>query len=330
MRYKIKKQTFVILFFLASCTDPNQKSEVNPMHQLIAKSNTVNTINPIFHYNFDDLKGIEGTKEICLYLKSFSTKGGHCEIPTRVSIVKRDEKNKSLRLYQLDRESESLHLIKLETPIFKDEKELYIGYWIRFSDAFDLGRGGKLPGGLLGIMKDKAYPAGGNKVYKNSGFSARSMFYTRGYFGESQDIGRFPSLYTYVYHQDMKTNYGDRESYQVNNTPIDFIRKEKDSHISDMTSSKTKYFDSGYFIVMRVKVNDAMNNNGIVEVYVNGTQVINNTKYTFSESGELGINRAVFSFFYGGDESWKPTAENNDSSYIDIDDIILSYSMINL
>lgn len=282
----------------------------------------------IFHYNFDSLEHRSNKAEICLHLKIFNSPEGKCEIYSDVEIIDRAEKNKSLRLYQNKHQMNNRYIIKLETPIFEDHEELYVGYWIRFSDNFSFGKGGKLPGGLIGIEKGKPYPAHGNEVTRDSGFSVRSMFYTRGYWNREQDVNRYPQLYTYIYHEDMEGRSGDKTSYRLGGYPLDFLRKSIDSHISRSTTSMAEFFKPGYFIVTRVKMNSYKNNDGLVEVFINGKNVIHNDNYSFSYSKKYGINKATFSFFYGGNINWKPYTSDKDKSYIEIDDIILSTAMI--
>ncbi len=89
-----------------------------------------------------------------------------------------------------------------------------------------------------------------------------------------------------------------------------------------------EFFKPGYFIVTRVKMNSYKNNDGLVEVFINGKNVIHNDNYSFSYSKKYGINKATFSFFYGGNINWKPYTSDKDKSYIEIDDIILSTAMI--
>lgn len=305
-------------------SDDNSAKKNNPMLDipppLIIKKND----EFIFHYNFEELNKNAKDSEICSYLNVFNQRGGYCELTSNTKIVSREKNNKALRVYQNNHVKESRYLFKLETPIFDDYEELYIGYWIRFSDNFSLGKGGKLPGGLLGVVKGEPYPTHGNEISQDSGFSVRSMFYTRGYSAKPQDNIKYPSLYTYVYHQNMSGKFGDRQSYAINSQPIDFIRKDMNSHIAEKSTPLTKYFEPGYFIETHVKMNSINKSDGLVEVFINGRQVLRNNTYTFSYSKSYGINKATFSFFYGGDMTWKPESNINDKSYLEIDDITLS------
>lgn len=322
----------ILPLFLLSGVSMNLAASENaaPLSGLLTPLKIEKNESHIFSYGFEELDENSDTQQICEYISVFSKQSGICEFNTEVKVVRDEYRGNVLRIPQAPRKEGSRFLFRLRTPILEGEDELYISYWIRFSDDFDLGKGGKLPGGLYGVVRDKPYPSAGNKIEGDSGFSVRSMFYTRGYDGEEQEIANFPHLYTYVYHQDMKTKFGDRESYTWRNKPVDFIRKTEDSAVAKLSSSKTEFYKPGYLFVMRVKLNTPNVNDGLVQIFLNGVKVLENSEYMFSKSGENKINRAEFSFFYGGNDSWQPINEEEQKSYLEIDDITISKNKINI
>lgn len=278
----------------------------------------------IFRYDFEMLHHNASKSDICNYFVFFSAPGGTCNFNSNVSIEKDTYRGNVLRV-KLNEFSESTrYVFQLQTPIFEPEDELYISYWIRFSDDFDLGKGGKLPGGLYGIVKDKPYPSGGNRIIGDSGFSVRTMFYTRGYDVGRQDPSEFPHLYSYIYHSDMSSRFGERIGYQWRGESLDFLRRTDQSAKSDKSDSRTLFYEPGYLFVTRVKMNSVGERNGIVQTFLNGVKVFDKRDYMFSDSGMNKINRATFSFFYGGDVSWIPDKKYTKAGFFDIDDITLS------
>jgi len=172
-------------------------------------------------------------------------------------------------------------------------KEYYISYWLRFSNDFSWGtanEGGKLPG-LSGGKKC----SGGETCDGTNGFTARFMWRKDGI------------AVLYLYHMDKPDTYG--EDFPLINARND-----------------TMYFTKGQWIniVEWMKVNSGTNKDGEVQVWFNGTGVLNLDSLQFVTNGDM-VDAFYFSTFHGGnDTSWSP---QNDC-YIWFDDIVVTTDRI--
>jgi hypothetical protein len=168
-------------------------------------------------------------------------------------------------------------------------EEYYISYWVRFSEDFSWGNkneGGKLPG-LSGGKRC----SGGQTCDGTNGFTARFMW---------RENGR---AVLYLYYMDKPGKYG---------VDYDLINSDK---------QKT-FFPRGEWVnlIERVKINTGNNNNGEVQVWYNGEEVLNLDGLQFVSNGDK-VDALYFSTFHGGaDITWSP--END--CYIWFDDIIVS------
>ncbi|SFX93240.1 T9SS type A sorting domain-containing protein [Cytophaga hutchinsonii] len=159
--------------------------------------------------------------------------------------------------------------------------ELYMSYWVRFSDNFDWGgtsEGGKLPGlGGGGRCSGCTVCTGSN------GFTARLMWRPGG------------KAVLYLYHMEAdKANgpCGDNDALQLT-TGTDF------------------YFQKGqwYNIIQRVKVNTATSHDGEVQLWINGQQALLRTGIQFVSNGDK-VDNLYFSTFHGGSTSvWAPSVD---------------------
>lgn len=159
--------------------------------------------------------------------------------------------------------------------------ELYMSYWVRFSDNFDWGgtsEGGKLPGlGGGGRCSGCTVCTGSN------GFTARLMWRAGG------------KAVLYLYHMEAdKANgpCGDNDVLQV-------------------TSGVDFYFQKGqwYNVVQRVKVNTGTNHDGEVQLWINGQQALLRTGIQFVSNGDK-VDNLYFSTFHGGSTTaWAPSVD---------------------
>jgi hypothetical protein len=322
---KILMMLLPIVISLNSCDVTNSKEGSNPVAEKSYILKVKDASDDIFFYDFENLSKSVTEKELCDYLDYFSQKGSTCYFNSKFEIVPTKERGNVLRVYQPEQTPADMYLFKIQTGLLNPQDELITSYWLNFSDNFDLGKGGKLPGGIFSIVKDKPYPAGGNKVVGDSGFSNRTMFYTRGFSGIEQDSKKFPSLYSYIYHDRMKTNFGDRGAYTWQGEELDIIRKKGGN--ADSKSEKTGAFRTGYLITTRVKMNSINRRDGLIETYINGIKVYENKNISISSSNKNKLNRASFSFFFGGDTSWAPKSPQPDA-FIEIDDLTLKTKSI--
>lgn len=172
---------------------------------------------------------------------------------------------------------------------FAPKDEVYMSYWLRFSDDFDWGgtsEGGKLPGFGSG---DNC--SGGSSCDGTNGFSSRLMWRTGG------------KAVLYFYHMDKPATYGE---------DIDLINTDN----SNVVFEKGKW----YQVAQRVKVNTGNNYDGEVDVWINGDLVLSLTGYRLVNNGDK-VDNLYFSTFHGGSGStWAP---GNDC-HIWYDDIVVS------
>lgn len=182
------------------------------------------------------------------------------------------------------------HVLKVEYPkltvgpenngvqFIKDlpiSNEYFLDYYVYFEDGFDFKQGGKLPG----LTSDGSTYTGGVHPDNGEGWSARYMWVKRNAGVE---------VIVYFYYIDMNSKYGE----------------SVDSGI---------YFETGkwYRLTQRIKLNEDNLSNGIMQVWIDGVEVINNTNIRYRLWGKGNIDSFYFSTFHGGaDESWMP---QNDS-----------------
>ncbi|MGL1901026.1 MAG: T9SS type A sorting domain-containing protein [Fibrobacterales bacterium] len=179
----------------------------------------------------------------------------------------------------------------LFTPI----QEVWSQYRLYFSNNFDWGgtsEGGKLPGIASG-----ATCSGGKTCDGTNGFSARLMWRSGG------------RAVLYLYHMDKPETYGeDHQLYFSSNNEVVFNPGE------------------WYTITERVLINTGNNNDGEVEVWINGEHTLKRTGVQFVSNGDL-IDTFYFSTFHGGSgDHWAPSVD----CFIWFDDIIISSSPIRL
>ena len=150
--------------------------------------------------------------------------------------------------------------------------EYYLDYYVMFEDGFDFRQGGKLPGLTSG---GSAY-TGGNHPDNGEGWSARYMWVKKG------------EALVYFYYVDMKSKYGDIVKLNMS-------------------------FETGkwYRLTQRIKLNDDNLSNGIMQVWVDGKEVVNNTNVRYRLWDKGVIDSFYFSTFHGGaSDDWSP---QNDS-----------------
>lgn len=145
------------------------------------------------------------------------------------------------------------------------KKSLRLSYYLKFSENFDFVKGGKLPGLFGG-----AGNSGGEIPNGNDGFSTRFMWRKNGA-GE---------VYAYL---PNSTEYGTsigRGNWQ--------FQRGKWHHLEQV-----------------IVLTQPKKNNGEVQVWLDGKQVLNQKKLIFRTTDKLKIEGIFFSTFFGGsDFSW--------------------------
>lgn len=155
--------------------------------------------------------------------------------------------------------------------------EYYLDYYVMFKEGFDFRLGGKLPGLTSGGSKY----TGGHHPDNGEGWSARYMWVKKG------------EAIVYFYYVDMKSKYGDIVKLNMNFEPGKWYR-----------------------LTQRIKLNEDNLSNGIMQVWVDGKQVVDKKDIRYRLWGKGMIDSFYFSTFHGGaSEDWAP--QNDSFIYYD-------------
>ncbi|WMJ73478.1 T9SS type A sorting domain-containing protein [Cytophagaceae bacterium ABcell3] len=153
--------------------------------------------------------------------------------------------------------------------------EYYVSYWLRFSDNFSWGSssfGGKLPG-----LAGGGNCSGCSECTGYNGFSARLMWRAEG------------RAVLYLYDMDKPGNCGTDYNLTWENGDVVHFEKGK-----------------WYNIIERVKVNTGDNNDGEVELWVDGEHALLVENLRFVNNGDK-VDNFYFSTFHGGSgPGWEP------------------------
>ncbi|MBN2410993.1 heparin lyase I family protein [candidate division KSB1 bacterium] len=192
---------------------------------------------------------------------------------------------------------------------FQPRQELFFSYWLMFPDSLEFRYGGK----LHGLVGGKAN-TGGDKPNGHDGWSCRVHW------------GPDDLIKLYIYHKDQKLEWGDVFYFRENPgiTRVDSETRETHREEENIKIEKGKW----HHIMMRLKVNDIGQKNGLAQAWYDGKLVADIRGFEFRDetckADELLVNGMYFSTFYGGrDERYKPVKDE----YILFDDFILSKSI---
>lgn len=179
--------------------------------------------------------------------------------------------------------------------------DLYLQYYVRFSNNWDPVKGGKLPGFLSGLVGDNSSCAHGlnpDPVDGYNGFSTRYMWREQGR-GE---------IYLYAPIQ---------EGYPAGDGGICGWREK---------FANTFIFEPAtwYRIQQRVKLNTPGQNDGLFQVWVNGEQVVDARNILFREDNDT-IEKVFFDTHFGGNgPEYVPTA----GTYVDFGPFTVDHEYI--
>ena len=156
-----------------------------------------------------------------------------------------------------------------------ESEDYYLDYYVKFEEGFDFQLGGKLPG----LTSGGSQWTGGNHPDNGEGWSARYMWV---------DNGR---MVVYLYYVDMNGEYGESVELGMNFVPGKWYR-----------------------LTQRIKLNDVYtpgNGNGVLQVWVDGVQVIDQDDFRFRFEGKGMIDSFYFSTFFGGATAdWAPDVDS--------------------
>jgi hypothetical protein len=174
-----------------------------------------------------------------------------------------------------------------------------IDYDLRFVGNFDWGWGGKLPGlGGVNSLVSPGTPTGGNGPTDN-GWSGRMMWDTPSSYSSCMGPAEFLA---YMYHPDQEGAYGD-----------------------NLWSNKALSANTWHHIKARYKMNTVVNgvgqHDGVLQVWLDGNQVINRTDFLFRNRTDVHVSHIYWDMFYGGaTSSWAPKVDTD----IDTDNLVIT------
>ncbi|PSR70871.1 hypothetical protein PHLCEN_2v13233 [Hermanssonia centrifuga] len=174
-------------------------------------------------------------------------------------------------------------------------KEVTLGYSVFFEDGFDFNIGGKLPGIYGGDSDDVAVSCSGGRR-DNRCFSSRMMWRTKGA-GE---------MYTYL-----PPAY-DANDNVCNIPPFSTCNDEYGASVGRGSFT----FEAGKSnpVSMRIRLNDAGQQNGELELWANGQSVINVGGLVLRDSDDGRIRGIQMQTFFGGSDT-KFASPKTQSSY---------------
>lgn len=177
-------------------------------------------------------------------------------------------------------------------PLTQTVDEASIQYDIRFDSNFDWGWGGKLPG--LGGAVPGTDPgiASGCANGNSYAWSGRAMWITPGSYGS---VNGSNELIGYMYNYNKKADCGD-----------------------NVYTGKAFTPGAWHTIKQYYKLNTPGSANGIHRMWLDGTQIVNNTSFSYRNNSSLHINHIFWAIFRGGSTvQWA----GNRTGYIDIDNL---------
>lgn len=192
---------------------------------------------------------------------------------------------------------------KLELDAGYDE--LFLTYRVRFHDNFDFVRGGKLPGLIGG-----AGNTGGQKPDGTDGWSARMMWRTDGSSSSPLSPDR-ANIVQYLYHPDQPQTFAE------------------DFPWDDNSANQWKIFDSDvwYHFQHRIVMNTPGQNDGVVQAWLDGEQVLDVQDIRFRDVASLQIDQMYFSTFFGGSSAqWNASKDE----YAYFDDFVIAQDFITI
>jgi hypothetical protein len=182
-------------------------------------------------------------------------------------------------------------------PLSKTVEQACVAYDIRFSSGFDWSLGGKLPG-LEGVAPgvSPGYPTGGNRA-GDQGWSGRMMWLgPKAYSWAGPDN----MAVSYMYNPQQSGDYGDDVRWNM-------------------------AFVQGTWHAVEVcyKMNTVGLSNGLLQAWMDGQQVVNDTAYTYRTRSDVAVSHLLWHIFRGGKTSdWAGST----TGYVDIDNFTVTSS----
>ena len=170
-------------------------------------------------------------------------------------------------------------------------EEAFLSYRVQFADGFDFSRGGKLPG-----LAGGSAPTGNAPAEGDNGWTGRLMWLTD-FTGQPGNPEQLTSqAISYAKYVDSGFNRDGRNEDEI--------------HWIDPDGSRSE-FESGvwYEITQRVVMNTPGVSDGVIQVWLDGVLVHDQTDVLFRTVPDLKIDQVYFSTFFGGGDGWETTKD---------------------
>lgn len=180
----------------------------------------------------------------------------------------------------------------------EEPEAIYLRYYLRFSDSWEPGYGGKLPGtaGTYGVAG-----WGGRPVDGTDGWSARGQYRVSA--PQGNPFEGYTTIGNYVYHADMEGQFGDNESYL--------------DHCGGVLAKNRWYAVEQY-----VQLNTLGENDGIIRAWVDGRLVEEKTDWRWRDVDTLRIEEVWMNVYHGG------TATAPQDLVLYIDNVVVSHAYV--
>ena len=176
-------------------------------------------------------------------------------------------------------------------------EEATLSYRVRFAPGFDFVRGGKLPGLAGGTA-----PTGSTQATGFNGWAGRLMWRTdfNGVSGQPQQLTSGGITYA---------------KYTDSGFSGDGVQEDRNFFFNPNGSRTEFVADRWYQITQRIVMNTPGEFNGIQQIWVDGVLVINEQNLRYRLDDSFAIDQMYFSTFYGGNEDWRTSKD--EEAYFD-------------
>ncbi|GGD75225.1 polysaccharide lyase [Lacimicrobium alkaliphilum] len=158
----------------------------------------------------------------------------------------------------------------------QEPEEAYFRYYLKLAPGANISGGGKLPG-FGGTYGKAGWGGRGNDGYQ--GWSARGAFFESIDNADSPWLGHMP-IGSYLYEADSSSKYGSILPW---GHPLSTISPGR-----------------WYSIEQHLRLNTPGQSDGLLEVWVDGVQILHKTDLMFRKTDELKIEKIWFNFYFGG------------------------------
>ena len=159
----------------------------------------------------------------------------------------------------------------------QEPEDMYFRYALRLGDNWDPGSsGGKLPG-FSGTYGRAGW--GGRKSNGSNGWVTQGAFMQQ--HGKESAFSDLRAIGSYVYHADMKGNYGNQWGWNLG-------------------SGGMLHKDRWYSIEQHVRMNTPGRNDGVLQAWIDGVLVFERSDLRFRDIPDLKIESLWMNVWYGG------------------------------